>query len=114
MSLEEKVDVVALLCLKSNGKNLPYGAIAATACASKCLEQAVRNIWNCLKDGEAPSNIVKSRKTGNKNGQIYDPNDLVERIIGLPVNYRRTLWDIAHNIGVSPGTVEIEKGATKP
>ena len=42
MSLEQRVNVVALLCLKFDGKSLHHGANAAAARASKCSKHAVR------------------------------------------------------------------------
>ena len=62
-----------------------------------------------------PSDIVISKKFGNKNARVYVDETFVLQIQGLDINFRQSVCDIAANIGVSVGTIQglVRKGLLK-
>ena len=68
-----------------------------------------------MKAGEMPSQIVISKKCGNKNAKVYVDETLVLQIQDLNINFRQSICDIAANTGVSIGTIQglVKKGLLK-
>ena len=62
LTMERRVDVVALLLWGAVGFTIPRGAIATIAEEALCSEKAVRNIWTRLKGSERPSEIIIGKK----------------------------------------------------
>ena len=100
ISLKLCANIVAHLCWAANGPSSWYSC--AIANANGCLRHAVRKIWLRLLAGKPASSIAKTKKVGNKSSQIYDPDNLVAKIIQLPINFRRTLHNITVNVEFSP------------
>ena len=65
-----------------------------------------------MKAGETPSQIVISKKSGNKNARVYVDETLVLQIQGLDISFGQSIFDNAANTGVSVVTIQglVKKG----
>ena len=61
LSLKARIDVVVALAWMANGIKLPTGVIAKVANSSIVWESVIQKIWQRMKAGETPSEIVISK-----------------------------------------------------